>query len=43
MNAKAPITRLCRTEVDRITVRGQSERWSHWLEYATTEPARAQA
>jgi branched-chain amino acid aminotransferase len=25
------------------TVRGRSERWSHWLEYATTEPARAQA
>src|SRR5438874_1295576 len=25
------------------TVRGQSERWSHWLEYASTEPARAQA
>src|SRR5690242_414802 len=25
------------------TVRGQSERWAHWLEYATTEPARAQA
>ena len=25
------------------TVRGHSERWSHWLEYATTEPARAQA
>src|SRR5512133_3642174 len=25
------------------TVRGKSERWSHWLEYATTEPARAQA
>ncbi|MFL5917432.1 MAG: branched-chain amino acid transaminase [Gaiellaceae bacterium] len=25
------------------TVRGQSERWSHWLEYATTEPARAKA
>jgi len=25
------------------TVRGQSERWSHWLEYATTEPARAEA
>ena len=25
------------------TVRGLSERWSHWLEYATTEPARAQA
>jgi branched-chain amino acid aminotransferase len=23
------------------TVRGQSERWSHWLEYATNEPARA--
>jgi branched-chain amino acid aminotransferase len=25
------------------TVRGRSERWSHWLEYATSEPARAQA
>src|SRR5213593_649259 len=25
------------------TVRGLSERWSHWLEYASTEPARAQA
>ena len=25
------------------TVRGQSERWSHWLEYATTEPAKASA
>src|SRR6059036_3525402 len=25
------------------TVRGGSERWSHWLEYASTEPARAQA
>ena len=25
------------------TVRGLSERWSHWLEYATIEPARAQA
>jgi branched-chain amino acid aminotransferase len=25
------------------TVRGQSERWSHWLEYASTEPVRAQA
>src|ERR671931_136044 len=25
------------------TVRGQSERWSHWLEYATTEPVQAQA
>jgi branched-chain amino acid aminotransferase len=25
------------------TVRGQSERWSHWLEYATTEPAKANA
>jgi branched-chain amino acid aminotransferase len=25
------------------TVRGKSERWSHWLEYATTEPARAEA
>jgi branched-chain amino acid aminotransferase len=25
------------------TVRGQSERWSHWLEYASIEPARAQA
>jgi branched-chain amino acid aminotransferase len=25
------------------TVRGQSERWSHWLEYATTESAKANA
>ena len=25
------------------TVRGGSERWSHWLEYASTEPARAEA
>jgi branched-chain amino acid aminotransferase len=25
------------------TVRGQSERWPHWLEYASTEPARAKA
>ncbi|HEX6662692.1 MAG TPA: branched-chain amino acid transaminase [Gaiellaceae bacterium] len=25
------------------TVRGRSERWSHWLEYATTEPAKANA
>jgi branched-chain amino acid aminotransferase len=25
------------------TVRGHSERWSHWLEYASTEPVRAQA
>jgi branched-chain amino acid aminotransferase len=25
------------------TVRGQSERWSHWLEYASTQPAPAQA
>jgi branched-chain amino acid aminotransferase len=25
------------------TVRGRSERWSHWLEYATTEPVRAEA
>jgi branched-chain amino acid aminotransferase len=25
------------------TVRGRSERWSHWLEYASTEPARAKA
>jgi len=25
------------------TVRGKSERWSHWLEYATTQPARAEA
>ncbi len=25
------------------TVRGKSERWSHWLEYATTEPAKANA
>jgi branched-chain amino acid aminotransferase len=25
------------------TVRGQSERWSHWLEYTTTEPAKANA
>jgi len=25
------------------TVRGKSERWSQWLEYATTEPAPAQA
>jgi branched-chain amino acid aminotransferase len=25
------------------TVRGHSERWSHWLEYATTEPAKANA
>src|SRR6476659_1013728 len=25
------------------TVRGRSERWSHWLEYASTQPARAQA
>src|SRR5437763_3197941 len=25
------------------TVRGQSKRWSHWLEYASTQPARAQA
>src|SRR5216117_3068472 len=25
------------------TVRGLSERWSHWLDYATIEPARAQA
>jgi len=25
------------------TVRGGSERWSHWLEYAATEPARAEA
>ena len=25
------------------TVRGGSERWSHWLEYASTEPARAKA
>ena len=25
------------------TVRGKSERWSHWLEYATTETARAKA
>ena len=25
------------------TVRGGSERWSHWLEYATTERARAEA
>jgi branched-chain amino acid aminotransferase len=25
------------------TVRGKSERWSHWLEYATSEPARAEA
>src|SRR5918911_4344106 len=24
------------------TVRGLSERWPHWLEYASTEPARAQ-
>src|SRR3954465_10365549 len=24
-------------------VRGRSERWSHWLEYASPEPARAQA
>ena len=25
------------------TVRGKSERWSHWLEYASTERASAQA
>jgi len=25
------------------TVRGQSERWAHWLEYASIEPAKAQA
>ena len=25
------------------TVRGRSERWSHWLEYASIEPARAKA
>jgi branched-chain amino acid aminotransferase len=25
------------------TVRGHSERWSHWLDYATTEPAKANA
>ena len=25
------------------TVTGKSERWSHWLEYATTEPAKANA
>jgi branched-chain amino acid aminotransferase len=25
------------------TVRGRSERWSHWLEYTTTEPAKANA
>src|SRR5215216_1379173 len=25
------------------TVRGLSERWSHWLEYTSTEPARAKA
>jgi branched-chain amino acid aminotransferase len=25
------------------TVRGHSERWSHWLEYASTEPAKANA
>ena len=25
------------------TVRGLSERWPHWLEYATTEPAKANA
>jgi branched-chain amino acid aminotransferase len=25
------------------TVRGKSERWAHWLEYATPEPARTEA
>jgi branched-chain amino acid aminotransferase len=25
------------------TVRGQSERWAHWLDFASTEPAKAEA
>jgi branched-chain amino acid aminotransferase len=37
-----PVT-LALQEAYLDTVRGRSERWSHWLEYASTERARAEA
>src|SRR5207247_3665787 len=42
IGAPGPVT-LAIQKAYLDTVRGKSERWSHWLEYATTEPARAEA
>jgi branched-chain amino acid aminotransferase len=42
IGAPGPVTlAIQRAYLD--TVRGKSERWSHWLEYTSTEPARAKA
>jgi branched-chain amino acid aminotransferase len=42
IGAPGPVT-LAIQKAYLETVRGKSERWSHWLEYASTERARAQA
>jgi len=42
IGAPGPVT-LAIQKAYLDTVRGHSERWSHWLEYATTEPAKANA
>jgi branched-chain amino acid aminotransferase len=42
IGAPGPVT-LAIQQAYLETVRGKSERWSHWLEYASTERARAQA
>ena len=42
IGAPGPVT-LAIQKAYLDTVRGRSERWSHWLEYASTQPAPAQA
>jgi branched-chain amino acid aminotransferase len=42
IGAPGPVT-LAIQKAYLDTVRGHSERWSHWLEYATTESAKANA